>query len=141
MNKEAPIVIIDDDKDDQDILVDVANELNLPNKLQFFGNTNEAFAYLKSTSDKPLVIISDINLPQESGVELKRRIDEDYQLREKSIPFIFFSTYIEKRIVDIAYKELTIQGFFKKSNHYNEIKDTFKMIIDYWSVCKHPNSI
>lgn len=141
MNHEGPIVIIDDDQDDQDILVDVANELNLPNKLQFFGNTHEAFAYLKNTSDKPLVIISDINLPQESGVELKRRIDEDYQLREKSIPFIFFSTFIEKRIVDIAYKELTIQGFFKKSNHYKEIRDTFKMIVDYWSICKHPNSI
>ncbi len=140
MNQDGPIVIIDDDKDDQDILLDVASELKLPNKLHFFVNTQEAFEYLKNTSDKPLVIISDINLPQETGMGLKRRIDEDSQLRDKAIPFIFFSTYIEKRIVEIAYKELTIQGFFKKSNHYNEIRDNFKMIIDYWSICKHPNS-
>ncbi len=140
MNQDGPIVIIDDDKDDQDILLDVASELKLPNKLHFFVNTQEAFEYLKNTSDKPLVIISDINLPQETGMGLKRRIDEDSQLRDKAIPFIFFSTFIEKRIVEIAYKELTIQGFFKKSNHYNEIRDNFKMIIDYWSICKHPNS-
>ena len=140
MNQDGPIVIIDDDKDDQDILLDVAKELNITNKLQFFGNTQEAFNYLKNTPEKPLIIISDVNLPQESGVELKRRIDEDSELRHKSIPFIFFSTYIEKRIVEIAYKELTIQGFFKKSNHYNEIKETLKMIVDYWSICKHPNS-
>ena len=140
MNHDGPIVIIDDDRDDQDILLDVASELNLPNKLHFFGNTHEAFDFLKNTLDKPLVIISDVNLPQETGIELKRRIDEDSQLRDKAIPFIFFSTYIEKRIVEVAYKELTIQGFFKKSNHYNDIKETLKMIVDYWSICKHPNS-
>ena len=141
MSQAGPIIVIDDDKDDQEILQDVINELGIQNKLLIFDKASDAFDYLKTTADKPLVIFSDINLPQQSGVEFKRQIDNDHQLREKSIPFIFFSTYIDKKVVDIAYKELTIQGFFQKSGNYEELKNTVKLIIDYWKICKHPNSV
>lgn len=140
MNQTGPIIIIDDDKDDQEIIQDMAGDLAIPNPIVFFDDTHRAFSYLKETEQKPLVIFSDLNLPQESGFDLKRRIDGDPRLRSKSIPFIFFSTFIDKRIVDLAYRELTIQGFFQKVANYNELKATFKMIIDYWTICKHPNS-
>ena len=140
MNQSGPIIIIDDDNDDQEIIQDMAGDLALSNPLIFFNDTRQAFSYLKATEDRPLIIFSDLNLPQESGFDLKRRIDDDPQLRAKSIPFIFFSTYIDKRIVDLAYRDLTIQGFFQKVANYNELKATFKMIIDYWTICKHPNS-
>lgn len=141
MSKTGPIIIIDDDNDDQEIVQDLVGDLGLPNKLKFYGNTHEAFAYLKTTDDKPLIIFSDLNLPQESGLEFKRRIDEDPQLRSKSIPFVFFSTYIDRRIVELAYRELTIQGFFQKVANYGELKSIFRVIIEYWSMCKHPNSL
>ena len=138
---QGPIIMIDDDKDDQEILLDVVNDLQLPNKLIFFDKGTDAFHYLKTNTEQPLVIFSDINLPQQSGVEFKRQIDNDPDLRKKSIPFIFFSTYIDKKVVDIAYKELTIQGFFQKSGNYEELKNTIRLIVDYWKICKHPNSV
>lgn len=141
MTHHGPIIMIDDDKDDQEIMQDVVNDLEIHNKLLFFDKGADAFDYLKTTTEQPIVILSDINLPQQSGVEFKRHIDNDPQLREKSIPFIFFSTYIDKRVVDIAYKELTIQGFFQKSGNYLELKNTIKLIIEYWKICKHPNSV
>ena len=42
MNKSGPIVIIEDDIDDQDILTDVFKELNYNNKLIFFGDSLQA---------------------------------------------------------------------------------------------------
>lgn len=139
--KSGPIVIIEDDPDDQDLLKDVFQELSVKNKILFFEKSLDAFQYLKSTTDQPFVILSDINLPEQNGVEFKRQIDEDPQLRSKSIPFIFFSTSINKETIDIAYKELTIQGYFQKTNSYDELRETIKLIIDYWKVCKHPNSM
>ena len=139
--KSGPIVIIEDDPDDQDLLKDVFHELSVKNKILFFEKSLDAFQYLKSTTDQPFVILSDINLPEQNGVEFKRQIDEDPQLRSKSIPFIFFSTSINKETIDIAYKELTIQGYFQKTNSYDELRETIKLIIDYWKVCKHPNSM
>jgi CheY-like chemotaxis protein len=141
MTHHGPIIVIDDDKDDQELLQDVIDDLEINNKLVFFERGAEAFDFLKTNTEQPLVILSDINLPQQSGVEFKRHIDNDPQLRKKSIPFIFFSTHIDKKIVDIAYRELTIQGFFQKSGNYEELKNTVKQIIEYWKICKHPNSV
>ncbi len=140
MSQTGPIIVIDDDKDDQEILQDAVNDLGIVNQVIFFDKSTDAFRYLKETTDKPLVIFSDVNLPQQGGVEFKRQIDGDPQLRQKSIPFVFFSTYIDRNIVDIAYKELTIQGFFQKSGNYEELKNIIKLIIEYWKICKHPNS-
>jgi CheY-like chemotaxis protein len=46
---------------------------------------------------QPFVIISDINLPESSGMECKQQIDNDENLRLKSIPFVFLSTSISKK--------------------------------------------
>ena len=141
MSRTGPILIIEDDQDDQEMLQEAFTELGVRNKLLFFDKTKKAFDFLKTTSEKPFLILSDINLPQQTGVEFKREVDSDPQLRKKSIPFVFFSTSIEKHAVDIAYKELTIQGFFRKSNKYEDLKKTLSLIIEYWKICKHPNSV
>lgn len=140
MAQNGPIIVIDDDHDDQEIMQEAIRDLDIPNKLIFFDRPGEAFLYLKTTRDKPLIIFSDINLPEQNGVELKRRIDHDHQLRQKSIPFVFYSTYVDRKVVDTAYNELNIQGFFLKNGNYEEVKNTLKLIIDYWKICKHPNT-
>ena len=140
MIKDGPIVVIDDDEDDHEIMQLAVKDLGIMNKLIFFTRTTDAFEYLQTTTDKPLVIFSDVNLPGQTGVEFKRQIDDDPYLREKSIPFVFFSTFIDRRSVDIAYRELTIQGYFRKSSSFQEYKNTIQQVIDYWCICQHPNS-
>ena len=138
MSRAGPILIIEDDQDDQEILQEAFTELEVRNKLLFFDKTKQAFDFLKTTSEKPFLILSDVNLPQQTGVEFKREVDSDPQLRKKSIPFVFFSTSVEKHAVDTAYKELTIQGFFQKSNNYQELKNVLSLIVEYWKICQHP---
>lgn len=141
MAKSGPILIIEDDPDDQDLIRDVLQELNINNKVLFFDKSPDAIAYLKASPEQPFIILSDINLPEQNGVEFKRQLDLDPQLRSKSVPFVFFSTSVNKETIDIAYKELTIQGYFQKTNSYEELRETIKLILDYWRVCKHPNSV
>ncbi len=140
MEKVGPIILVDDDIDDRQLMKDALEELGIANKLVQFDLCAEAFDYLKSTSAKPLIIFCDVNLPQQSGIEFKRQVDDDEGLREKSIPFVLFSTAVEKRVVDIAYKELTVQGFFQKPVSFQKLKDTIGLIIAYWALCVHPNS-
>jgi len=140
MAKAGPIVIIEDDKDDQEIFTDILKEIGVENQLIFFERCSKAFTYLKITTDHPLIIISDVNLPEQNGLEFKQQIDEDAELRQKSIPFVFLSTSVDKAAVDIAYKKLTIQGFFQKKSGYEELKSVLRMILDYWKECRHPNS-
>jgi DNA-binding NarL/FixJ family response regulator len=74
-----------------------------------------------------------------NGIELRKEINKDDYLRKKSIPFIFLSTTDGSRIIDQIY-EMQVQGFFQKQHSYKAISNQIKLIIDYWSVCKHPNN-
>lgn len=136
----GPIVLVDDDVDDKTIFEEAMISLGIQNSLVWFDNTHEAYQYLKETKDQPFVIISDVNMPTQSGIEFKRQIDLDPQLRDKAIPFIFYSTAVNKETVTRAYKELTVQGFFQKKTDYHEILENIKLILGYWGSCKHPNS-
>jgi response regulator RpfG family c-di-GMP phosphodiesterase len=131
---------VEDDADDESIFNEILKELNISNKIKWFGNSDDALHYLKTTTEQPFIIFSDVNLPGENGVEFKRQIDRNRQLRKKSIPFVFYSTVLDQRIVDEVYTKMTVQGFFKKGNSYEEIKNNIKLIFDYWKICKHPNT-
>jgi CheY-like chemotaxis protein len=139
MARSGPIVIIEDDVDDEHILKEVLSDLEMKNKVICFEDCSKAWDYLKITHDKPLIIFCDINLPKQSGLSFKKQIDADPQLRERSIPFVFYTTGIDQKNIDEAYTKMTVQGYFQKPANYNEIKKTIKVILDYWKICKHPN--
>jgi CheY-like chemotaxis protein len=138
--KSGPIILVEDDADDKELMDDVIRELQIPNKLIWFKNCDAAWRYLKTTTDQPFIIFSDVNLPGRSGIEFKRQIDTDEELRRKSIPFVFYSTSVNQHIVNEAYTQMTVQGFFQKSTGYDEMKYNINMILEYWKACKHPNT-
>jgi CheY-like chemotaxis protein len=140
MSAHGPILYIDDDDDDHEIMKRVFKELQPYNELLNFRSCAEAFNYLKNSADAPFLILCDVNLPVQNGIELKQQIDEDDELRKKSIPFVFYSTSVDQRFVNIAYTQMTVQGFFKKENNYNDVRRIIGLILEYWRFCKHPNT-
>ena len=140
MNKDGPVVIIEDDKDDQDVLNKVFAELNYANEVIFFNDGLRAYEYLTSSTDQPFLIISDINLPKLSGFELKEKVHNNEQLRLKCIPYLFFTTAADQQSVIDAYSK-SVQGFFTKPDKYSEILRVIRNIIEYWRDCNSPNLI
>ena len=138
--KSGPIIVIEDDEDDKDIFEEILKDLAVKNKLTWFRAGKDCFAYLKSTTEQPFIIFCDVNLPLQTGIEFKRQIDADPQLRKKSIPFVFYSTSVNQHIVNEAYTEMTVQGFFQKKSNSAEIKSNIRLILDYWNECRHPNT-
>ena len=140
MNKRGPIIIIEDDLEDQDILTDVFRELKYKNEIVFFSEGEKALQYLITTKVEPFIIFSDINMPKLSGMELREKVHQNEDLRIKSIPYLFFTTSAEQKHVVDAYSK-SIQGFFVKPSDYNEIKETIRAIIIYWQMCVSPNYV
>ena len=140
MNKGGPIIIIEDDLDDQFILAQIFKELGVKNEVQFFGDGEKALEYLTGTAIEPFIIFSDINMPRLNGMELRNKVHENEDLRLKSIPYLFFTTSAEQQSVIDAYSK-SIQGFFIKPTEYQELKATIHSIIDYWTRCVSPNYI
>ena len=138
-SKDGPLIIVEDDIDDQEIIQEIFQSLGVSNPLLFFSDGFEALTYLQTTSDQPFLILCDINLPRLNGLQLREEINADDRLRKKSVPFVFYSTNASRDAVEKAY-DLTVQGFFIKNSTLQELQDTLSLIVAYWSECKHPNN-
>lgn len=137
--KNGPILLIEDDVDDQEFITDALQMLGVKNMVEIFDNGQKAFDFLLNTELQPFIILSDVNLPIMNGLQLKSEIQRNDYLRNKSIPFVFLSTSADLKAVNEAF-ELNVQGFFVKENTYDGIQKQLKQIIDYWKSCRHPNS-
>ena len=138
MNKKGAILVVDDDRDDRDILAEVFKKMAYPNRIMYFGNGVEALNYLTSTDEYPFMILSDINMPRMTGLELRAAVSGNDALAMKSIPFIFFTTATTKKAVQDAYM-LSVQGLFIKPNSFSELELLLTKIIEYWRDCKSPS--
>jgi CheY-like chemotaxis protein len=139
MNKSGPIVIIEDDLDDQLLLELVFQKLAYPNQVIYFSDGAAALDYLDSTEEIPFLILSDINLPKLDGFALREKLHNDARLRLKCIPYLFFSTAMDQRAVIDAYS-LSVQGFFVKPLTIASLEETISAIVRYWKLCAAPNN-
>lgn len=139
MNKNGPVLIIEDDEDDQLLLEWVFKKLNYPNKVIYFPDGQQALDYLEKSPEVPFLILSDINMPKLDGFALRQKIHVDAQLQVKCIPYLFFSTAVSQRMVIDAYS-LSVQGFFIKETSQTELEKTITVIMEYWKRCAAPNN-
>ncbi len=139
MSSKGPIIIVDDDEDDQYIYGEICKKLQVINDVKFFPTAASVLAYLRTTPEKPSIIFCDINLPEMDGLQLRRHICNEEHLRQKSIPFVFFSTAATVEQVKLAF-QLTVQGFFIKDNNFAAAESTVRTILEYWAKCRHPNA-
>ncbi|TCJ17702.1 response regulator [Flaviaesturariibacter flavus] len=135
----GPILIIEDDLDDQEVFVDAIESLNLGIPIRCFERARAAIQYLSETEDMPYIVISDVNMPEMTGFEFRRIIKEDPFLASKGVPFIIISTDASKVAVRHAHA-LSVQGYFEKPRTVDDICKMFRTIFDYWELCRHINN-
>ena len=133
-----PIIILEDDMDDHEIFIEAFTSIGVKNELIIFVDANKTLDFLLVTQKQPFIILSDINLPGMNGLAFRAAIQQNEYLRNKSIPFIFFTTGSSKLQVREAY-DLTVQGFFIKPASFKELQERLKVIMQYWTNCLHPN--
>lgn len=138
INKNGPIIIIEDDPDDQDFLTEIFEKLNYQNKILFFFDGQQALDYINTTHEMPFLILSDINLPKLDGFALRDKLKTDSKLSNKCIPYLFFTTALNQKAVIDAYSQ-SVQGFFVKQNSMAELEKTISAIMEYWRRCAAPN--
>ena len=91
-NKNGPVIVIEDDADDQEFLTEIFQKLNYQNKILFFFDGQEALDHITATDELPFLILSDINMPKLNGFALREKLKTDSKLSNKCIPYLFFST-------------------------------------------------
>jgi len=139
MNKNGPIIIIEDDPDDQFFLSRIFKKLNCKNEIVFFFDGEKALHYLDSEEVSPFIILSDIRMPRLDGFALRDLLKTHSSQRLRNIPYLFFSTALTQKVVTEAYA-MSVQGVFVKEHSLQELEKTIAVIMDYWMRCAGPSN-
>jgi len=138
MPLNGPVLIIDNDLEDQEFISAILKEIDPAIDTHCFYSGQEALDYLLITTQQPFLILCDVKMEGMNGLELRARINGNEFLKKKSIPFVFLSDYATQENVNKAY-DLTVQGFFEKANTHNGLRVQLDQIVSYWKSCLHPN--
>lgn len=123
----AIILIVDDDPEEQMIFKEVFNEQNYQSVL-YFDSAHLVLSYLsnlKSDALLPKLIISDINMPKMSGMELLKQIRSSN--RYKGIKVLMLST-ANKREYSEECRQLGAIEFIQKPDTFLEMKKLVRYI-------------
>jgi CheY-like chemotaxis protein len=137
MDKNGPIIVIEDNQADQRIMTEIFKHIKYPNELMFFSDAPAALDFLHMNGTVPFLILSDINMPKMNGFEFKEKLRESKKESLKGVPILFFSAEASAGSVKEAYK-YSAQGFFKKPIEIDEMEATIRKIVDYWKACIPP---
>lgn len=126
---ENPIVIIEDDPNDVDIIVAAHDLLNIPNKLKVFKDSFGVLNYLTEPSVQPLLVVSDVNLPKVDGISLYQNLLTIPDFVAKRIPYVFFSTAPNRTSIGAR---ISGCGYFVKPQNYFDYVELVQRILLYW---------
>lgn len=136
MVRKGPLILVDDDVEDQELIMLALVELGITQEVKLFQSAEAALNYLYETSEQPFIIVSDINMPKMDGITFKKTIDACSILKSKCIPFVFLSTST-KFVRETC--DLNIQGYFEKGSSLKQLNETMKIILMYWGNTRHVN--
>jgi len=132
------IWIIDDDKDDHDLVREIVRELQIPNEVVFFNDARAVLQQLEDEKFAPFIMICDVNLPGMDGFELREKLLATPNKKHHSVPFIYWTNAAVEKQIDRAFK-LYAHGFFIKEARFEDWKKTFIQILEYWRNSKMPS--
>ncbi|MCK8493546.1 response regulator [Spirosoma sp. RP8] len=136
---QMPIIHIENDVDDHYLIEKALQTALIRNPVRFFRDGQQALLYLQTTEEVPLVILCDVIMPGMDGFELRDRIAADPVLHMKAIPFVYFSTWGNKALVEKAYQG-PVQGYHLKGRSFADLQSELSLIVAYWKRCLHPRS-
>ncbi len=136
MQPLKPILLVEDDSVDAMTVKRAMRDLQDGHSVVHSVNGEEAMEYLASPdTEKPFVILLDLNMPKMSGIEFLRIIKAHPEF--KTIPIIVLTTSKEKRDVLESF-ELGAAGYMVKPVDYSKFVEILGKIMTYWSSSELP---
>ena len=137
MNKNKPILLVEDDTVDAMTVKRALKEIHVNNRLDIVKNGEEALEYLqKDSAEPPCIILLDINMPKMNGIEFLK-VARNEALLER-IPVVVLTTSKNDEDVIESFK-LCVAGYILKPVTYTEFIETVKTIELYWTLSELPN--
>lgn len=132
MIHRKPILLVDDDRVDVMTTKRALKDINVTNPVYTAGNGEEALELLRDgKTEKPGVILLDLNMPRMNGIEFLRVIKNDASL--KMIPVVVLTTSKEEEDKVESFS-LGVAGYMIKPVDYIKFVEVIRAINMYWTL-------
>ena len=131
-----PILLVEDDQVDKMTVVRALKEIHVTNPLVHRENGEEAVHYLQdAASEKPCIILLDLNMPIMNGLEFLKAVKNDDKL--KRIPIVVLTTSEEQQDKINSF-DLGVAGYMAKPVDYRQFVEVMRSIDAYWTISEMP---
>lgn len=136
MNRNASILICDDDEDDLYLVKSVFNDTKFSNQTVYLKNGVELLDYLQDQKNETAVglVLLDLNMPKMDGREALKMIKSNPEFRR--IPVIILTTSNSPQDIHQCY-ELGANCFITKPSSYEGLNDAIKTLSKFWFELSH----
>ena len=136
MKNKGSILLVEDDIVDHMLVKRAFKELGITNTLKIITNGEVALDFLRDQgSEKPCIILLDLNMPKLSGLDFLKIIKSDEAL--KSIPVVVLTTSSEEQDKIQSFK-LCVAGYMIKPAEYKNYIDKIRAWFSYWALSELP---
>lgn len=137
INREASILIVEDDEVDIMAIRRALKQANIDNPIYVAKDGIEALQKLRSKEiPSPYIVLMDLNMPRMNGIDCMREIRADKSLKRTII--FALSTSKDERDKLNAY-DCNVAGYIVKSDIGDEFEKAMRMLDQYLKVIEFPN--
>ena len=137
LRKFVPIVVAEDDEEDQELLMEAFEECGLAQDVFFVRDGEELMDYLgrkgrftdSQEFPQPGIIVLDLNMPRKDGRQVLKEIKSHSELRK--IPIIILTTSKAEEDIKSSY-ELGVNSFIVKPVGFDSLLNVTRVIGKYW---------
>lgn len=135
-NSSKPILLIEDDSVDVMTVKRALKEIGVGNPVVAVEHGEAALDYLRTPgSERPCIILLDLNMPIMSGIEFLREAKQDPALRP--IPVVVLTTSAEQQD-KVSSFDLGVAGYMAKPVDYRAFVEVMRSIDRYWTMSEMP---
>lgn len=136
LTPKGAFIYVDDDKEEHELFRMALAEV-CDNVMYSAYDGDEGVELIEKHKNDTFLVISDVNMPRLTGLELKRMIENSPVLKLRAIPFIFHTSVQDPVVVKEAYA-LGIQGYMVKQTNLKKTIGNLRHFISFWCSTAHP---
>ncbi|MFH1198369.1 MAG: response regulator [bacterium] len=137
--EENVILLVEDNRDDEELTVRTLKKNNLINKIAVARDGVEALDYLfcsgkfteRDSKELPVVVLLDLKLPKLNGIDVLKEIRANE--KTKLLPVVILTSSDEERDMMQSYA-LGANSYIRKPVDFREFQNAVQELVLYWLV-------